>query len=268
MAAGARRARGRSRHLRGAAAPGQALGPRSPRRPSRVLGPRWLCSTTASTWSTPASRRRRAPCSAAASGSTDPGDEPGTPRHGRRADRTGWVHSSCRHRRPSPATVRQCSSVRLFIDRALLRRPDLALGDDETGGDRVDLPAGRRDPVRHRAGQRRPGQRARPWPRSRRRSVTTSALLSGSATVDVGAREPTLRAMIERSDNLLSEHERMLLRRLSVFAAGFSLERGRDRCARRRHGGRFDIFDAARHPGRQVVARDGTGRRVGSGFSK
>ena len=45
-------------------------------------------------------------------------------------NRTGWVRSSCRHRRP-PATVRHCSSVRLFIDRALLRRPDLALGDDE-----------------------------------------------------------------------------------------------------------------------------------------
>ena len=36
---------------------------------------------------------------------------------------------------PPPAAtataIRHCSSVRLFIDRALLRRPDLALGDDE-----------------------------------------------------------------------------------------------------------------------------------------
>ena len=64
------------------------------------------------------------------------------------------------------------------------------------------------------------------------------ALLAGSPRSS-SARQPTLRAMIEWSDNLLSDRERMLLRRLSVFAAGFGLDAARHVCA----GGGLEGFE-------------------------
>jgi tetratricopeptide (TPR) repeat protein len=65
--------------------------------------------------------------------------------------------------------------------------------------------------------------------------------LSGGDRV-TPARQPTMRAMIEWSHNLLSDRERTLLRRLSVFAGGFTLE-----AAQGVAGGRglesFDVLD-------------------------
>ncbi len=136
----------------------------------------------------------------------------------------------------APTTVRQCASVRLFTDRALLRRPDLTLGDGELGAiasicRRVDgIPfaielAAARVNVLAVA------------------DIATTldddlGLLSGSSR-SVSARQPTLQAMIRWSDNLLSEHERTLLRRLSVFAGGFSLDAARQVCA----GGGIESLD-------------------------
>jgi predicted ATPase/class 3 adenylate cyclase len=134
------------------------------------------------------------------------------------------------------ATVRQCASVRLFTDRAMLRRPDLGLGDEDLAAiasicQRVDgipfaieLAAARVNVL----------------------AVTEIAatlgenlgLLSGAAR-SVSARQPTLQAMITWSENLLSERERTLLRRLSVFAGGFSLEAARQVCA----GGGIESFE-------------------------
>ncbi len=139
----------------------------------------------------------------------------------------------------APATVRQCASVRLFTDRAMLRRPDLALGDDELAAiasicQRVDgipfaieLAAARVNVLAVAEIAAALGD--------------DLGLLSGSSR-SVSARQPTLQAMIRWSDNLLSEHEQALLRRLSVFAGGFSLEAARQVCAGRGIEG-CDVLD-------------------------
>ena len=134
------------------------------------------------------------------------------------------------------AIVRQCASVRLFTDRAMLRRPDLGLGDDELAAiasicQRVDgipfaieLAAARVNVLAVAEIAATLGD--------------DLGLLSG-ASRSVSARQPTLQAMITWSENLLSERERTLLRRLSVFAGGFSLEAARQVCA----GGGIESFD-------------------------
>jgi predicted ATPase/class 3 adenylate cyclase len=135
-----------------------------------------------------------------------------------------------------PATIRQCSAVRLFVDRAVLRRPDLSLGDDEMAPiaaicQRVDgipfaieLAAARVNMLGVADIAATLGEHL--------------GLLAG-ASRSTSARQPTLRAMIEWSDNLLSERERTLLRRLSVFASGFSLDAARHVCS----GGGLESFD-------------------------
>ncbi len=137
------------------------------------------------------------------------------------------------------ATVRQCASVRLFTDRALLRRPDLAIGDDQVAAvasicQRVDgipfaieLAAARVNVLT-----------------VEEIAATLSehlGLLAGSSR-STSSRQPTLRSMIEWSDQLLSDRERTVLRRLSVFAGGFTLDAARQVCA---GGGveSFDVFD-------------------------
>ena len=136
----------------------------------------------------------------------------------------------------APATVRQCASVRLFTDRAMLRRPDLGLDDDNLAAiasicQRVDgipfaieLAAARVNVLAVAEIAATLGD--------------DLGLLSG-ASRSVSARQPTLQAMITWSENLLSERERTLLRRLSVFAGGFSLEAARQVCA----GSGIESFD-------------------------
>ena len=136
----------------------------------------------------------------------------------------------------TPATVRQCASVRLFTDRAMLRRPDLGLTDDELAA--IALICQRVDGI--------PFAIELAAARVNVLSVAEIAatldddlgLLSGSAR-SMSARQPTLQAMIKWSENLLSERERTLLRRLSVFAGGFSLEAAKQVCA----GGGIESFD-------------------------
>jgi predicted ATPase/class 3 adenylate cyclase len=128
----------------------------------------------------------------------------------------------------APATVRQCASVQLFSDRAMLRRPDLTFGDDELAAiasicQRVDgipfaieLAAARVNVLAVTEIAATLGE-------------NLGVLSGGSRTVT--ARQPTLQAMIEWSDSLLSDQERKLLRRLSVFAGGFSLDAATHVCA-------------------------------------
>ena len=75
-------------------------------------------------------------------------------------------------------------------------------------------------------------------------------LAAGSRTART--RQQTLRATIEWSHDLLTGEERVLFRRLGVFAGGFTLEAAEDVCA----GGaiaRRRIVDLARAAGRQVA---------------
>ncbi len=131
-------------------------------------------------------------------------------------------------RAAAPATVRQCAAVRLFTDRAMLRRPDLALGDDELTA--IASICQRLDGI--------PFAIELAAARVNVLAVAEIAatlgddlgLLAGNSR-SVSARQPTLQAMIKWSDNLLSDRERTLLRRLSVFAGGFSLEAARQVCA-------------------------------------
>src|SRR6516225_4016429 len=60
-------------------------------------------------------------------------------------------------------------------------------------------------------------------------------------TASVSGRQPTLRAMIDWSHNLLPDRERVLFRRMAVFAGDFSFEATREVCG----GGleRFEILE-------------------------
>jgi predicted ATPase/class 3 adenylate cyclase len=64
-------------------------------------------------------------------------------------------------------------------------------------------------------------------------------LLTGGSRTAL-ARQQTLRALIDWSHDLLPEAERVLLRRLSVFAGGWTLEAAEGVCADKEEGGRIE----------------------------
>jgi predicted ATPase/class 3 adenylate cyclase len=67
-------------------------------------------------------------------------------------------------------------------------------------------------------------------------------LLTGGARTAL-PRQQTLRALIDWSYDLLSEKERLLLRRLSVFAGSWTLEAAEEVCAGQNDIGSYDILD-------------------------
>jgi predicted ATPase len=120
-----------------------------------------------------------------------------------------------------PEELARCPSVALFLERAAAVRPDFALSSEnvravaeicvrldglplalELAAARMKLLAP--EEIRHRLEHR-------------------LRLLTGGSR-DLPARQQTLRAAMEWSHNLLSDGERTLLRRLAVFAGGFTLE--------------------------------------------
>ena len=82
-------------------------------------------------------------------------------------------------------------------------------------------------------------------------SAKTQAVLTGGSRAAV-ARHQTLRATIDWSYDLLTEPERAVLRRLSVFAGGATLEAAEVVCAGDPVDP-FDVLDAARPPRREVA---------------
>jgi glutamate dehydrogenase len=127
----------------------------------------------------------------------------------------------------SAAELRQTSSVQLFIDRAILRQPDLVLDDDalDVIGSICRQLDGLPLAIELAAAQ-----------------VKTLALPQIAAMLERldrlvdpsrpgQSRQSTLRSMIGWSHKLLTGRERTLLRRLSIFAADFSLEAAQQICA-------------------------------------
>jgi predicted ATPase/class 3 adenylate cyclase len=122
---------------------------------------------------------------------------------------------------PSPASLTSCEATRLFIDRATGSRADFRLTDRNAGA--VADICRRLDGI--------PLALELAAARVRSMSVEIIAehlddrfrlLVQGDRTAL--PRQQTLRALIEWSYDLLTEHERALFRRLAVFAASFTLE--------------------------------------------
>ena len=91
-----------------------------------------------------------------------------------------------------------------------------------------------------------------PWSRSPRGWTTVFRLLTGGSRTAL-PRQQTLRALIDWSYDLLAEAERVLLRRLSVFAGGWTLEAAEAVCARR--AGVAAAWDGAGPADRRLVRR-------------
>jgi predicted ATPase/DNA-binding CsgD family transcriptional regulator len=133
---------------------------------------------------------------------------------------------------PAPATatvdaLSQYDAVRLFIERAIKVRPNFVASDDTVGVIAqicteldgiplaIELAAARirvRSPEQIASGLH-----------------DRFKLLTGGARSSL-PRQRTLRASVEWSHELLGEHQRILLRRLGVFAGGFSLESAEQVC--------------------------------------
>ena len=128
-------------------------------------------------------------------------------------------------------------SVKLFLDRAVQANPNFKLDSDNAAavGDicrrldgvplAIELAAARVRSLSPSQIEERMGERFR-------------LLTTGAATAPT--RHQTLRAAVEWSYDLLPEPERLMFRRLSVFAGGFSLEAAEEVPA----GDDFDEFEA------------------------
>ena len=115
-------------------------------------------------------------------------------------------------------------------------------------------------PLAHRAGRGARRPRCRSTQIAARLGDSLDVLAAGSRTALT--RQQTLRATIDWSHDLLTGEERVLFRRLAVFAGGFTLEAAEDVCA-----GGADRAAPGRRParaaGRQVAGRGrGAGRAL------
>jgi predicted ATPase/class 3 adenylate cyclase len=137
---------------------------------------------------------------------------------------------------PSASTLSQYEATRLFIDRALLVQPHFAVTNENAPAvaqichwlDGIPLAI---ELAAARVKAMSPEQIAA-------RLGDSFRLLTGGSRTAL-PRQQTLRAMIDWSWELLSEEERLLLRRLSVFAGGWTLEAAEGICA----GEGIDAFD-------------------------
>jgi predicted ATPase/class 3 adenylate cyclase len=129
---------------------------------------------------------------------------------------------------PEIEQLTQYESVRLFIDRALLVQPHFKV--DKTNAPAIAQICSRLDGI--------PLAMELAAARLKMLSVDQIAarlddrfrLLTGGARTAL-PRHQTLRAMIDWSYDLLAENERLLLRRLAVFAGGWSLELAEQICS-------------------------------------
>jgi predicted ATPase/DNA-binding SARP family transcriptional activator len=128
----------------------------------------------------------------------------------------------------SAERLRAAESVRLFCDRAALAAPGFELSDENAGAvavlcHRLDGMPLAIELAAARVGALTPAQIAA------RLDDSLDLLSAGSRTAMT--RQQTLRATLTWSFELLGPDEQVLLRRLSVFAGGFSLEAAEDICA-------------------------------------
>jgi predicted ATPase/Flp pilus assembly protein TadD len=136
---------------------------------------------------------------------------------------------------PSLEALLDSEAVRLFVERARSARPDLELGPDQAAA--VARICTRLDgiPLALELAARR--VRALSLAELAERLDQRLRFLTGGAR-EGDARHQTLRAAIDWSHDLLEEDERVLFRRLGVFAGGFDLAAAETVCA-----GPYDTFD-------------------------
>jgi predicted ATPase/DNA-binding SARP family transcriptional activator/DNA-binding NarL/FixJ family response regulator len=136
----------------------------------------------------------------------------------------------------SAGDLARIESVQLFCERAALVQPDFSIKDENAGAisricRRLDGMPLAIELAASRVGVLSPEQLAV------RLDDALGVLIDGSR--GKRARHQTLRAMLDWSYDLLSESERTLLRRLSVFAGGWTLDDAESVCA----GGGVDQSD-------------------------
>lgn len=141
----------------------------------------------------------------------------------------------------SAGEVLRYAAIRLFVDRAHAVRPGFAVTDDSALAVAevcarldglplaIELAAARVRLLQPRAILSRLEHRLK--------------LLTGGAR-DLPRRQQTMRATVEWSYDLLDPHEKVLFRRLAVFAGGFTLEAAETVCRRATDGPRVEVLDA------------------------
>ena len=128
----------------------------------------------------------------------------------------------------SHADLQRFEAIRLFVDRALAVQPNFVL-DEETGAAVVSI-CRRLDGLPLAVELAASRTRLLAPTEILSRLDDRFRLLTGGARVAL-PRQKTLRAAVDWSYELLSEPERVLFRRLSVFAGGFDLEAAEAVCA-------------------------------------
>jgi predicted ATPase/DNA-binding SARP family transcriptional activator len=129
---------------------------------------------------------------------------------------------------PSVNLLPQFEAVRLFVDRAVAAVPAFALTAQNAAA--VAQVCCRLDGLPLAIELAAVRVRALPVEQIAARLDDRFRLLTGGSRTAL-PRQQTLRAMVDWSYDLLSEEERALLRRLSVFAGGWSLEAAEGVCA-------------------------------------
>ena len=153
---------------------------------------------------------------------------PAGSRSGSRARPTGGCRR-CRCPRTGPRPLAASDAVALFVERARRRASRLRAEPRRT---RRPWPASAPSSTgcRWRSSWRPPGCGCCRSSRSRRGLSDRFRLLTGGPRTAL-PRQQTLRASVDWSHDLLSDDEQALLRRLAVFAGGFTLEAAEEVCA-------------------------------------
>lgn len=140
---------------------------------------------------------------------------------------------------PTVQALSECPAIALFVQRALAVKPGFTLTDENASAvaeicTRVDgLPL---------AIQLAAARIKLLSPSAIRSRLASRLQLLTSGARDLPARQQTLRRTIDWSFDLLSEPEQRLFRRLSVFAAGFTLEAAESVCDTKKDLG-LDLLD-------------------------
>ena len=129
---------------------------------------------------------------------------------------------------PTAESLMRYEAVRLFVDRARLRLPDFEVTPENAGA--VARVCRKLDgiPLAIELATARMGALAVEQV-AQRLEISLDVLKGASRTA--APRQRTLRATLDWSHDLLSEHERSALRRLSVFAGGWTLEAAEAVCS-------------------------------------